>query len=127
MRAINYLFGGKSTIKVDSLRNKSHGMQAKISGKRRKKMANKCLMGRMFNWLSFDEAFVAVRRNKGAAGVDGKSILETVEHWQQHGAQIEETLLAGTYVPSPVLGVKKKSLKTMAASGCWEFLRCKTE
>lgn len=69
-------------------------------------MANKRLMERMFNWLSFDEAFVAVKRNKGAAGVDGKSILETVQHWQQQGAQIEEKLKSGAYVPSPVLGVK---------------------
>ena len=81
-------------------------MQAKISGKRDKKMVNKCLMERMFNWLNFEEAFVAVKRNKGVAGIDGKSILETVAHWQQHGAQVEEKLKAGTYVPSPLLGVK---------------------
>jgi len=65
-----------------------------------------CLMERMFNWLNFDEAFASVRRNKGAAGIDGKSILETVQHWQQHGIQIEAKLKSGVYVPSPVLGVK---------------------
>jgi len=69
-------------------------------------MANMCLMERMFNWLNFDEAFASVRRNKGAAGIDGKSILETVQHWQQHGTQIEAKLKSGVYVPSPVLGVK---------------------
>jgi len=63
-------------------------------------------MERMFNWLNFDEAFASVRRNKGAAGIDGKSILETVQHWQQHGTQIEAKLKSGVYVPSPVLGVK---------------------
>lgn len=68
-------------------------------------MANKCLMERMFNWLNFEEAFDAVKRNKGAAGIDRRSILETAQHWQQHGSQIEEKLKAGTYVPSPVLGV----------------------
>lgn len=69
-------------------------------------MANECLMERMFNWLNFEEAFDAVRRNKGAAGIDGKGIVETAQHWQRHGAQIEEKLKAGAYVPSPVLGVK---------------------
>jgi group II intron reverse transcriptase/maturase len=81
-------------------------MQAKISGKRRKKMANEYLMGAMFNWLNFQEAFDAVKRNKGAAGIDHRSIAETALHWEQHGAQIEEKLKAGTYIPSPVLGVK---------------------
>lgn len=69
-------------------------------------MANECLMGAMFNWLNFLEAFDAVKRNKGAAGVDHKSIAETALHWEQHGAQIEEKLKAGTYTPSPVLGMK---------------------
>ncbi|MDQ7089225.1 MAG: group II intron reverse transcriptase/maturase [Methylococcales bacterium] len=68
-------------------------------------MTNKCLMARMFNWLSFGIAFEAVKRNKGAAGIDRKSILETVQHWEQYGTQIEEKLIEGTYVPSPVLGV----------------------
>ena len=77
-----------------------------IGCKRDKKMANKCLMERMFNWLNFDEAFAAVKRNKGAAGIDGKSILDTVQHWQQHGTKIEAKLKSGAYVPSPVLGVK---------------------
>lgn len=68
-------------------------------------MANECLMDAMFNWLNFQEAFDAVRRNKGSAGIDRKSIAETILHWEQHGAQIEEKLKAGTYIPSPVLGV----------------------
>ncbi len=69
-------------------------------------MTNECLMGAMFNWLNFQEAFDAVKRNKGAAGIDHKSIAETELHWQQHGAQIEVKLKEGSYVPSPVLGVK---------------------
>ena len=77
-----------------------------MSGKRRKKVTNECLMGAMFNWLNFQEAFDAVKRNKGAAGIDHKSIAETILHWQQHGAQIEAKLKDGSYVPSPVLGVK---------------------
>jgi RNA-directed DNA polymerase len=102
----NHPLGGKSTNKVDSLRTKSHRMQAKISGKRRKKMTGELLMDAMFNWLNRQEALDAVKRNKGAAGIDGKSIAETELHLQQHWDQIEEKLRAGTYIPSPVKGVK---------------------
>jgi len=69
-------------------------------------VTNECLMAEMFNWLNFQEAFDAVKRNKGVAGIDHRSIAETALHWEQHGAQIEEKLKAGTYIPSPVLGVK---------------------
>jgi retron-type reverse transcriptase len=81
-------------------------MQAESSGKRRKEMIIECLMKTIFNWLNLQEAFDAVKRNKGSAGIDGRSITETELHWQQHGAEIEAKLKAGTYVPSPVLGVK---------------------
>ena len=33
-------------------------------------------MEAMFNWLNLQEALDAVKRNKGAAGLDGKSIAE---------------------------------------------------
>jgi len=52
-------------------------MQAESSGKRRKEMINECLMKAMFNWLNLQEAFDAVKRNKGSAGIDGRSITET--------------------------------------------------
>jgi retron-type reverse transcriptase len=82
-------------------------------------------MKTMFNWLNVQEAFDAVKRNKGSAGIDGRSIAETELHWQQHGAEIEAKLKAGTYVPSPVLGVIV--LKVTVVNGCWGFLRYKTE
>jgi|GEM_PF-3709301 len=40
-------------------------------------MINECLMKAMFNWLNLQEAFDAVKRNKGSAGIDGRSITET--------------------------------------------------
>ncbi len=69
-------------------------------------MTTEGLQEAMFNWVNFQEAIEAVKRNKGKGGIDRKSIAETMQHWQQHGTQIEEKLKAGTYVPSPVLGVK---------------------
>lgn len=48
------------------------------------------------------QAFKRVRRNKGAAGVDGLDIDQTSRHLVTAWPDIRERLLAGTYRPSPV-------------------------
>lgn len=48
------------------------------------------------------QAFRRVRRNKGAAGVDGRDIDETSRYLAVAWPEIRERLLAGTYRPSPV-------------------------
>ncbi len=60
----------------------------------------------ILNWLNLQEAIEAVKRNKGAAGVDGKSITETEQHIGEHWPKIEAKLMAGSYVPSDIKGVK---------------------
>jgi len=52
------------------------------------------------------KAYRAVRRNKGGAGVDGKSISETSRHLRQHWPGIAAKLNAGDYVPSAVRGIR---------------------
>jgi RNA-directed DNA polymerase len=47
-------------------------------------------------------ALKRVQANKGAAGVDGLDILQTVEHLRGAWPTIKEQLLAGTYRPSAV-------------------------
>ncbi|MGH8547630.1 MAG: group II intron reverse transcriptase/maturase [Methylococcales bacterium] len=69
-------------------------------------MTEELLMDAIFNWLNLQQAIDAVKRNHGAAGIDGKSIDETEQHLQQYWAEIEAKLRVGTYVPSPVKGVK---------------------
>ena len=69
-------------------------------------MTEELLMEAIFNWLNMQEALDAVKRNKGAAGIDGKSIAETEQHLQEHWAEIDAKLRAGEYVPSPVRGVE---------------------
>lgn len=69
-------------------------------------MTTECTMETMFNWLNLQEALEAVKRNKGAAGIDGKSIAETEQHIGEYWAQIEARLMEGTYVPSQVKGVR---------------------
>jgi group II intron reverse transcriptase/maturase len=47
-------------------------------------------------------ALAAVKRNKGAAGIDRMTTKELENHLQAHWEKIRAKLLAGTYVPSPV-------------------------
>ena len=69
-------------------------------------MTTECTMEVIFNRLNLQEAIEAVKRNKGAAGVDGKSIAETEQHIGEHWPKIEARLMAGSYVPSDIKGVK---------------------
>ena len=50
-------------------------------------------------------AYRAVRRNQGAPGIDGMSIVETARHLKSHWPTLEEKLREGRYTPSPVRGV----------------------
>src|ERR1035441_5175644 len=51
-------------------------------------------------------ALAAVKRNKGAAGIDRMTTKELEKHLQAHWEKIRAKLLAGTYVPSPVRKVE---------------------
>ena len=51
-------------------------------------------------------ALTAVKRNKGAAGIDRMTPKELESHLQAHWERIRAKLLAGTYVPSPVRRVE---------------------
>ena len=51
-------------------------------------------------------ALKAVKRNKGAAGIDRMPTTELESHLQAHWEKILAKLLAGTYVPSPVKRVE---------------------
>jgi RNA-directed DNA polymerase len=51
-------------------------------------------------------ALEAVKRNKGAAGIDRMTTRELESHLQAHWEKIRAKLLNGTYVPSPVRRVE---------------------
>jgi RNA-directed DNA polymerase len=51
-------------------------------------------------------AMEAVKRNRGAAGIDRMKTTELERHLQAHWEKIRAKLLAGTYVPSPVRRVE---------------------
>lgn len=52
------------------------------------------------------KALAQVKRNKGAAGIDGMSADELPAHLKEHWPTIEAQLLAGTYKPQPVRRVE---------------------
>ena len=54
-------------------------------------------MDDLFNGLNLQEATDAVKRNKGAAGIDGRSIAETPAHLDVHWPAIEAYKI---YMPS---------------------------
>lgn len=66
------------------------------------------LMDHICNPSNLNHAFRQVKRNKGAAGVDRKTIAQTDTFLKtnQQGVLIREQLLLGSYTPSSVLGVK---------------------
>ena len=51
---------------------------------------------------NLQKAMKRVKANKGAAGVDGMDIDQTMDYLKLHWGEIREKLIAGTYRPSPV-------------------------
>ena len=52
-------------------------------------------------------ALGAVKRNRGAAGIDGMTTEQLESHFARHGEKIRAKLLAGRWTPSPVRRVEK--------------------
>lgn len=64
------------------------------------------IIERMVEPANMREALRRVRRNGGAAGVDGMTVNELTSHLQQHWPKIKGKLLSGTYVPQQVRRVE---------------------
>jgi RNA-directed DNA polymerase len=56
----------------------------------------------MLSSESMKRAWKQVKRNKGAAGIDGMTIEQAKPYLQQHWEEIRESLLEGDYHPQPV-------------------------
>lgn len=67
---------------------------------------NSNLMEEVLNQKNLNLAFKRVKRNKGAAGVDGVSVDELKSQIQYNFWKIKEALLTGRYEPSPVKRVE---------------------
>ena len=55
---------------------------------------------------NYSKALQAVKRNKGAAGIDRMTTEELEKHLEAHWGKIRAKLLGGTYVPTPVRRVE---------------------
>ena len=64
------------------------------------------LLERILSRENMRTAWKRVKGNKGVAGVDGMSIEAFPEFAQKHWTEIRQTVLDGTYKPSPVLRVE---------------------
>lgn len=64
------------------------------------------LMEEILNRNNLNAAFKRVKRNKGAAGVDGMRVDELKSHIHDNFWKIKEALLEGSYRPSPVRKVE---------------------
>jgi RNA-directed DNA polymerase len=71
-----------------------------------KKAMYEQLMEEMVNRENATTAWLAVKRNRGAAGIDRMTVEALRDHIRAHWESIAAKLLAGTYVPSPVRRVE---------------------
>jgi group II intron reverse transcriptase/maturase len=67
---------------------------------------NEQLIEAMVNPENALRAFKALKRNKGAPGIDGMTVKELADHLRMHWSRIKEVLLAGDYRPAPVKRVE---------------------
>jgi RNA-directed DNA polymerase len=67
---------------------------------------HKDLMERVVTQENATVAWLAVKRNGGAPGIDGMTTQQLRDHVRQHWETLRAKLLAGTYVPSPVRRVE---------------------
>ena len=91
---------------VKPWRAESDGFETPFSGTFRKRAMYEKLMEEVVTDGNCALALAAVKRNKGAAGIDRMTTKELESHLQAHWERIRAKLLAGTYVPSPVRRVE---------------------
>ena len=64
------------------------------------------LMEQLAGLRNSAEALEAVKRNRGAAGIDGMPVGRLSDHVAEHWESLRAKLLAGEYIPSPVRRVE---------------------
>lgn len=84
------------------------------------------LLARILDRDNLNRAYKRVKVNKGAPGIDGRSIEETFVWLKEHGKELVEQIRAGKYKPSPVRrkeipkpdgGVRKLGIPTVTDRG----------
>src|SRR6266550_3560215 len=85
------------------------------------------LMEEVCEWENCQQALQRVKANKGSPGVDGMTVEQLPDYLKQHGPEIREQLLTGTYeakpvrrveIPKPDGGVRKLGIPSVLGSIC---------
>jgi group II intron reverse transcriptase/maturase len=64
------------------------------------------LLEKILHRDNMNQAYRRVKENKGSHGVDGMSVNELLPYLKQHGDQIRQSILEGSYTPQPVRRVE---------------------
>ena len=64
------------------------------------------LIEQVINRQNMMRALNQVKQNKGSAGVDRMPVSELYDYLSNNRESIEQSLLNGTYLPQPILGVE---------------------
>ena len=60
------------------------------------------LLERILNRDNLNNAYKRVKANKGAPGVDGMTVEEALPWLKEHGKELTDSILQGTFKPDPV-------------------------
>ena len=98
---------GKGTEEAVKLRQAARvGRKRSLLRELGKKAMYEELMEQIVSQENATAALMAVKRNRGAAGIDRMTVRQLEEHIHAHGEKMTAKLLAGKYVPSPVRRVE---------------------
>ena len=64
------------------------------------------MIEQVLNPRNVKHAYRQVKSNKGSAGIDGMTVNELYNYWQNNRERIETELREGKYLPQPILGVE---------------------
>jgi RNA-directed DNA polymerase len=85
----------------------AEGTETLVAKRRTESLANiEQLMEEVCEWENCKQALQRVKANKGSPGIDGMTVDELPDYLKQHGLEIREQLLTGTYEPKPVKRVE---------------------
>ena len=91
---------------VEPRRAATGGPEGRARRDSRQKAMHEDLMEQVAAEENLRRALKAVKRNRGAAGIDGMTTEQLEPHFARHGGKIRAKLLAGRWTPSPVRRVE---------------------
>ena len=89
-----------------AIQTQKRGLRVTHRARRGEVVLTEETMAAVLSRENLKKAYRAVRSNKGAAGVDGRTIPQTAAHLRKHWEVIAEKLSKGKYRPSAVRGVR---------------------